>query len=354
MSQNYASPVAATGQRTTPEPLYGGAGTGRRITVRDIAAAKARGEKWPMLTAYDALSAGIFDRAGIPVLLVGDSAAMVVYGHESTIPVTVDELIPLTAAVVRGTSRALVVADLPFGSYQASPDAALSAAVRFLKETGAHAVKLEGGQRVAHQVEDLVAAGIPVMAHLGLTPQSVNALGGYRVQGRGEDGQRLLQDAKVLEAAGAFAVVLECVPASLAAQVTEALSIPTIGIGPALPATRRCWSGRTWRACPRGWRSSSRSTPTWPPSSARPRRRSPRRSRRAPSRTRSAPTARGQEAASTTCRRVPAASGRMEISPAGWKPTEPSSRAGTQRKWWPASMPPCRSSGASSAGQVSR
>jgi 3-methyl-2-oxobutanoate hydroxymethyltransferase len=231
MSQNYASPVAATGQRTTPEPLYGGAGTGRRITVRDIAAAKARGEKWPMLTAYDALSAGIFDRAGIPVLLVGDSAAMVVYGHESTIPVTVDELIPLTAAVVRGTSRALVVADLPFGSYQASPGAALSAAVRFLKETGAQAVKLEGGQRVAHQVEDLVAAGIPVMAHLGLTPQSVNALGGYRVQGRGEDGQRLLQDAKVLEAAGAFAVVLECVPASLAAQVTEALSIPTIGIG---------------------------------------------------------------------------------------------------------------------------
>jgi 3-methyl-2-oxobutanoate hydroxymethyltransferase len=208
MSQNYASPVAATGQRTTPEPLYGGAGTGRRITVRDIAAAKARGEKWPMLTAYDALSAGIFDRAGIPVLLVGDSAAMVVYGHESTIPVTVDELIPLTAAVVRGTSRALVVADLPFGSYQASPGAALSAAVRFLKETGAHAVKLEGGQRVAHQVEDLVAAGIPVMAHLGL-----------------------MQDAKVLEAAGAFAVVLECVPASLAAQVTEALSIPTIGIG---------------------------------------------------------------------------------------------------------------------------
>jgi 3-methyl-2-oxobutanoate hydroxymethyltransferase len=211
--------------------LYGGAGAGRRVTIRDIAAAKARGEKWPMLTAYDALTAGIFDRAGIPVLLVGDSASMVVYGHESTIPVTVDELIPLTAAVVRGTSRALVVADLPFGSYQASPGAALSAAVRFLKESGAHAVKLEGGERVAHQVEELVAAGIPVMAHLGLTPQSVNALGGYRVQGRGEDGQRLLQDAKMLEAAGAFAVVLECVPASLAAQVTQALSIPTIGIG---------------------------------------------------------------------------------------------------------------------------
>jgi len=201
------------------------------VTVRDIAAAKARGEKWPMLTAYDALTAGIFDRAGIPVLLVGDSAAMVVYGHDSTIPVTVDDLIPLTAAVVRGTSRALVVADLPFGSYQASPGAALAAATRFLKETGAQAVKLEGGERVARQVEELVAAGIPVMAHIGLTPQSVNAFGGYRVQGRGEDGEHLLHDAKVLQAAGAFAVVLECVPAALAARVTETLTIPTIGIG---------------------------------------------------------------------------------------------------------------------------
>jgi 3-methyl-2-oxobutanoate hydroxymethyltransferase len=211
--------------------------------VRDIAAAKARGEKWPMLTAYDALTAGIFDRAGIPVLLVGDSAAMVVYGHDTTIPVTVDDLIPLTAAVVRGTSRALVVADLPFGSYQASPGAALHAATRFLKEAGAHAVKLEGGQRVAQQVEELVAAGIPVMAHLGLTPQSVNAFGGYRVQGRGEDGEQLLHDAKVLQAAGAFAVVLECVPASLAAQVTEALTIPTIGIGagPACDAQVLVW-----------------------------------------------------------------------------------------------------------------
>ena len=234
MSHLNESSVAATGQRTTPEPLYGGSGTGRRVTIRDIAAAKARGEKWPMLTAYDALTAGIFDRAGIPVLLVGDSAAMVVYGYDSTIPVTVDDLIPLTAAVVRGTSRALVVADLPFGSYQASSGAALAAATRFLKETGAHAVKLEGGQRVARQVEDMVAAGIPVMAHLGLTPQSVNAFGGYRVQGRGEDGARLLHDAKVLEAAGAFSVVLECVPAALAAQVTEALTIPTIGIGAGL------------------------------------------------------------------------------------------------------------------------
>jgi 3-methyl-2-oxobutanoate hydroxymethyltransferase len=231
MSQDAAVSMAATGPRTTPEPLYGGASTGRRVTVRDIAAAKARGEKWPMLTAYDALTAGIFDRAGIPVLLVGDSAAMVVYGHDTTIPVTVDDLIPLTAAVVRGTSRALIVADLPFGSYQASPGAALDAATRFLKETGAQAVKLEGGERVARQVEELVAAGIPVMAHIGLTPQSVNVFGGYRVQGRGEEGERLLHDAKVLQAAGAFSVVLECVPAPLAARVTGELSIPTIGIG---------------------------------------------------------------------------------------------------------------------------
>jgi 3-methyl-2-oxobutanoate hydroxymethyltransferase len=213
-----------------PEPLYGGR-TSRRVTINDLAAAKARGEKWPMLTAYDALVARVFDDAGIPVLLVGDSAGMVVFGHDTTIPVTVDDLIPLTAAVVRGTSRALIVADLPFGSYQASPQAALATGIRFLKETGAHAVKLEGGHRVLRQAEELVAAGIPVMAHLGLTPQSVNAFGGYRVQGRGEDGERLLHDAKAMEAAGAFAVVLECVPADLAARVTAAVSIPTIGIG---------------------------------------------------------------------------------------------------------------------------
>jgi 3-methyl-2-oxobutanoate hydroxymethyltransferase len=224
-----SSGEAATKARTA-EPLYG-ATTDRRVTVRDIAAAKARGEKWPMLTAYDALTARVFDAAGIPVLLVGDSAGMVVYGHDSTIPVTVDDLIPLTAAVVRGTKRAMVVADLPFGSYQTSPSAALAAAARFLKEAGAHAVKLEGGQRVARQVEELVAAGIPVMAHLGLTPQSVNVFGGYRVQGRGEDGDRLLHDAKALEAAGAFSVVLEAIPADLAAKVTASMSIPTIGIG---------------------------------------------------------------------------------------------------------------------------
>src|SRR5450432_4248607 len=215
---------AATDARTgAGETLYGGTAS-RRVTVRDIAAAKRRGERWPMLTAYDALTARVFDEAGIPVLLVGDSAAMVVYGHDTTIPVTIDDLIPLTAAVVRGTHRAMVVADLPFGSYQASAETALAAATRFLKEAGAHAVKLEGGSRVLRQVEELVAAGIPVMGHLGLTPQSVNVFGGYRVQGRGEDGAQLLQDAKALQAAGAFAVVLECVPAQLASQVTASLA----------------------------------------------------------------------------------------------------------------------------------
>ncbi|OUC94421.1 3-methyl-2-oxobutanoate hydroxymethyltransferase [Streptosporangium minutum] len=218
-----------------PTSLYGGQ-AGRRITVRDIAAAKERGEKWPMVTAYDAMTAKVFDEAGIPVLLVGDSAAMVVYGYDSTLPVSVDDLMPLTAAVVRGSSRAMVVADLPFGSYQSSPQQALETAARFMKEAGAHAVKLEGGRRVLPQVEALVSAGIPVMAHLGLTPQSVNAFGGYRVQGRGQSGDELMADAKDLEYAGAFSVVLECVPADLAERVTASLSIPTIGIG-AGPAT---------------------------------------------------------------------------------------------------------------------
>lgn len=226
----------STSSPHAPEPLYGGSPTGRRVTVRDLAEATARGEKWPMITAYDALTARVFDEAGIPVLLVGDSAAMVVYGHDSTIPVTVDELVPLVRGVVRGSQRAMVVADLPFGSYQASPAQALETASRFMKEAGAHAVKLEGGARVLPQVELLASSGVPVMGHLGLTPQSVHAFGGYRVQGRGEDGDRLLQDAKALQAAGAFAVVLEVVPADLAAHVSEVLTIPTIGIG-AGPAT---------------------------------------------------------------------------------------------------------------------
>lgn len=212
--------------------LYGSpAGPTRRVTVRDLAAAKDVGDKWPMITSYDAITAGLFDEAGIPVMLVGDSAAMVVYGYDSTIPITVDDLIPLTRAVVRGSSRAMVVADLPFGSYQEGPAQALATATRFMKEAGAHAVKLEGGERVLPQVEALVAAGIPVMGHLGLTPQSVHGLGGYRVQGRGEAGQILLRDAKNLEVAGAFAVVLEVVPHDLAESVTRSLAIPTVGIG---------------------------------------------------------------------------------------------------------------------------
>ncbi|MEV6984626.1 3-methyl-2-oxobutanoate hydroxymethyltransferase [Sphaerisporangium sp. NPDC051017] len=223
--------MSSTSRNTSsPTALYGGQ-AGRRVTVRDLTAAKDRGEKWPMVTAYDAMTAKVFDEAGIPVMLVGDSAAMVVYGYDSTLPVSVDDLIPLTAAVVRGSSRALVVADLPFGSYQASPKDALTSAARFMKEAGAHAVKLEGGRRVLPQIDLLVSAGIPVMGHLGLTPQSVNAFGGYRVQGRGQSGDELMADAKALEHAGAFAVVLECVPADLAARITAALSIPTIGIG---------------------------------------------------------------------------------------------------------------------------
>ncbi len=219
-------------QPATDAPtLYGATPTGRRVSTRDLIAAKARGEKWPMITAYDALTARIFDAAGIPVMLVGDSAAMVVYGYDSTVPVTVDELLPLAAAVVRGSTRALVVGDLPFGSYQSSPAQALETAARFMKQAGVGAVKLEGGARVLPQVEALVSAGIPVMAHLGLTPQSVNQFGGYRVQGRGEDGEILMRDAKAMEAAGAFAVVLEVVPSDLADRVTRSLSIPTIGIG---------------------------------------------------------------------------------------------------------------------------
>ncbi|HEY8302501.1 MAG TPA: 3-methyl-2-oxobutanoate hydroxymethyltransferase [Jatrophihabitans sp.] len=215
----------------TGTSLYGGVTT-RRITIRDLQAAKERGERWPMLTAYDYSTARVFDEAGIPVLLVGDSAANVVYGYDTTVPVTVEELLPLVRGVVRGTKRALIVGDLPFGSYQSSPTQALETATRFMKDGGCQAIKLEGGQRMTGQVEALVSAGIPVMAHIGLTPQSVNALGGYRVQGRGDEAaHRLIQDAKAMQHAGAFAVVLEVVPSELAAQVTKELHIPTIGIG---------------------------------------------------------------------------------------------------------------------------
>jgi 3-methyl-2-oxobutanoate hydroxymethyltransferase len=202
-----------------------------RVRIPHLHALKERGERWAMLTAYDAYTAEIFDEAGIKVLLVGDSAANNVYGYENTLPVTVDELLPLVRAVSRGARSALVVADLPFGSYQTGPGQALTTAFRFMKEAGAHAVKLEGGTRFVPQVDALVGAGIPVMAHLGFTPQSEHALGGFRVQGRGEAADRLVEDALALQDAGAFAVVLEMVPADLAKRVTAELDIPTIGIG---------------------------------------------------------------------------------------------------------------------------
>ena len=210
--------------------LYGGS-RARRVTIRDLAQAKERGERWPMLTAYDVYAAEIFDEAGIPVLLVGDSAASTVYGYPDTVSVTTDELIPLARAVVRATSSALVVGDLPFGSYQAGPDQALATAVRFMKEAGVQAVKLEGGAVVADSIRHLVQAGIPVMAHIGFTPQSVNSLGGYRVQGRGDDAEAVMADAAAVAEAGAFAVVLEMVPSETAARITSDLPIPTIGIG---------------------------------------------------------------------------------------------------------------------------
>jgi 3-methyl-2-oxobutanoate hydroxymethyltransferase len=203
----------------------------RRVRTHHLQAMKERGERWAMLTAYDMHSAAIFDEVGIPALLVGDSAANNVYGYDSTLPVTVDELMPLVRAVVRATRSALVIADLPFGSYQVGPDQALQTAIRFMKEGGAQAVKLEGGQTVVPQVRAIVDAGVPVVAHIGFTPQSEHALGGYRVQGRGEAAARVIDDALALQHAGAFAVVLEMIPADVAAQVTKELAIPTIGIG---------------------------------------------------------------------------------------------------------------------------
>ena len=209
--------------------LYGGV-TSRRVTTRDLQLAKDSGEKWAMLTSYDMLTARLFDECGIPVLLVGDSAGNNVLGYDTTVPVTMDDMLPLVRGVARSTTRPLVVADMPFGSYQESPAQALHNGVRFL-QAGAQAVKVEGGRHILPQVELLVSSGVPVMGHLGLTPQSVNTLGGYRVQGRGEAGDRLIEDALRLQEAGAFAVVLEVVPADLAERVTKELDIPTVGIG---------------------------------------------------------------------------------------------------------------------------
>jgi 3-methyl-2-oxobutanoate hydroxymethyltransferase len=210
--------------------LYGGQSTAR-VRIHHLQQAKERGEKWAMLTAYDTVSASVFEEAGIPVLLVGDSAGNVVLGHSSTVPVTVEDILLMTKAVTRSTRRTLIVADLPFGSYEASPQQALETAVRMMKEGGAQAVKLEGGVRVAPQIKLLTENGVPVMAHIGFTPQSEHALGGFRVQGRGIGAERLRADAHAVQEAGAFAVVLEMVPAEIAGQVTKELSIPTIGIG---------------------------------------------------------------------------------------------------------------------------
>ena len=202
------------------------------ITIRKLAEMKRAGAKIPMVTAYDYTAARIADAAGIPILLVGDSLGMVVLGHDSTIPVTMDDMVRHTQMVRRGAAQALVVADLPFMAYQVDASDALRNAGRLLQDGGAHTVKLEGGVAVAGSVRRIVDAGIPVMGHIGLTPQSVHALGGYRVQGRTKaTAQRLLDDARALQDAGAYAIVLECVPAPLARLITQRLDIPTIGIG---------------------------------------------------------------------------------------------------------------------------
>jgi 3-methyl-2-oxobutanoate hydroxymethyltransferase len=209
--------------------LYGGP-PDKRVRTHHLRQAKERGEKWAMLTSYDQYTAQIFDQAGIPVLLVGDSAANNVFGYPTTLPVTVEELLPLVRAVVGGTKRALVVADLPFGSYEESPVQALRTAVRFMKSSGCHAVKLEGAR--PEQIAAITSAGIPVMAHLGFTPQSEHQFGGYRVQGRGDDAAAtLLTQAHEVAQAGAFSLVLEMVPGDVAKLVTTELAIPTIGIG---------------------------------------------------------------------------------------------------------------------------
>jgi len=213
-------------------PMDAAASARRPVSIHDLAAAKARGERFVMVTAYDASSAALLDELGVPVLLVGDSLGMVVLGYDSTVPVSLEEMLHHTRAVARGTRDALVVGDLPFGSYQQDPTQALSSAVRMLKEGGASAVKLEGGGPMIETTDRLVTAGIPVMGHVGLTPQSVHQFGGFKVQGRDDAAaERIVDDAVALAQAGAFAVVLEAVPAALGRRVTEAVDVPTIGIG---------------------------------------------------------------------------------------------------------------------------
>ena len=203
-----------------------------RLTIKNLQDMKARGEKIPMMTAYDYTSGKLLEQAGIPLMLVGDSLGMVVLGYDSTVPVTMDDMLHHIKTVVRGTEKAHIVGDLPFMSYHAEVSEAIRNAGRILKEGGAQSIKLEGGQEMAETVNRIVKSGIPVMGHVGLTPQSVNQLGGYRVQGKTiSDAIRLMEDTRALEEAGAYAVVLECVPAALAQMITDRLSIPTIGIG---------------------------------------------------------------------------------------------------------------------------
>ena len=202
----------------------------KHISVHDLLEYKKQDKKWLMLTSYDSLTSSLFDELNIPVVLVGDSAGQLIFGHDSTVPVTMEEMLPIVGGVARSNKHSLIVADMPFGSYQSSSELAIENATKFLK-VGAHAVKLEGGQRIANTISALVEAGIPVMGHIGLTPQSVNVFGGYKVQGKGEQAQSLLQDAKAIESAGAFSVVLEAIPRNLAKEITKSISIPTIGIG---------------------------------------------------------------------------------------------------------------------------
>lgn len=204
----------------------------KKVTTNVLLEMKRRGEKIAMLTAYDFTSASIIDSAGIDVILVGDSASNVMAGHETTLPITLDQMIYHASSVVRGINRALIVVDLPFGSYQGNSKEALNSAIRIMKESGAHAVKLEGGAEIRESIERILSAGIPVMGHLGLTPQSIYKFGTYNVRAREEEeARRLIQDAHILEKAGCFALVLEKIPAALAEQVAKEVSIPVIGIG---------------------------------------------------------------------------------------------------------------------------
>lgn len=225
------APYGGSPAKSSDAPQGDGMRPRRRTRTVHLHQMKERGEKWSMLTAYDQYAAEIFDEAQIPVLLVGDSAGNNVFGYETTLPVTLDEFVPLVRAVSGAVKYAMVVADLPFGTYGGSVQQGFDSAVRLMKEGRAHAVKLEGGAAMAPLVQTLTAAGIPVMAHIGFTPQSEHNLGGYRVQGRGEAAAKMIADARALQDAGAFAIVMEMVPTPVAAEVTKALRIPTIGIG---------------------------------------------------------------------------------------------------------------------------